>query len=108
MHTSQTFVPPLLFLVFVENAFKHGVSYRAMSSVDVSLDVAEGEIRFGCVNSLHPATGEETARGIGLENVSRRLDLIYGPAASLSISTTDNDYSVLLTVPAHDTKNTDN
>lgn len=101
-------IPPLFFLVFIENAFKHGVSYRQQSFVYVSVEVtANGEVVFQCENSFHPADPNRQ-QGIGLKNVSRRLELIYGGKASLNIAPTETIYSVTLTLPAYDTKNTDN
>ena len=101
-------LPPLLFLVFIENAFKHGVSYRETSFIDVKLEVGAGQLTFSCENSDHsvPDSGRE---GIGLYNISQRLHLLYGNRASLKISKTDRKYSVSLTIPTDDeAANTDN
>lgn len=102
-------LPPLLFLVFVENAFKHGVSYREESFVAVSVEVSADSVRFSCMNSNHAGaadSGEST--GIGLRNVRQRLDLIYGSRAALDIERSQAVYTVNLTIPAHVTENTDN
>ncbi|MDE6377226.1 MAG: histidine kinase, partial [Duncaniella sp.] len=87
-------VPPLLFLVFIENAFKHGISYRHRSYVAISLEVTGGAVRFSCLNSrfVDPAAPSSPG-GIGLENVRRRLSLIYGSRASLSTSETSSSYT---------------
>lgn len=101
-------LPPLLFLVFIENAFKHGVSYREASFIDVKLEVAAGELTFRCENSDHsvPDSGHE---GIGLDNISQRLHLLYGNHASLKITESDRKYSVLLRIPTdNEAANTDN
>lgn len=91
-------VPPLLFISFVENAFKHGVSYRAASFIHVSLSVAEGRLLFRCINSRHPA-GSMTVRGVGLDNITKRLNLLYGNRYSLRIEEETDCYNVSLTIP---------
>lgn len=102
-------IPPLLFLVFIENAFKHGVSYREESFISVKVGVAGTAVRFSCMNSNHVTSGDDTGRvGIGLRNISQRLELLYGQNASLDIETTSSTYTVNLTIQADDTENTDN
>lgn len=102
-------IPPLLTLVFIENAFKHGVSYRERSFVDVSLDITDAGLVFRCVNSRHPDhTASGTERGIGLSNIRQRLCLLYGTDSVLDISATDTVYTVTLTIPCHETTHTDN
>lgn len=104
-------VPPLLFLVFIENAFKHGISYRQKSYVAVSIEVFDNRVHFTCLNSRCPE-GSSSSRppGIGLQNVRKRLALIYGPKALVDITETASSYSVNLSIPAHDstTANTHN
>lgn len=93
-------LPPLLFLVFIENAFKHGVSYQEASFIAVNMEVRETAIHFSCMNSNHAKTSENLEHiGIGLQNIRRRLSLIYGDKASLELTETDNAYTVNLTIP---------
>ncbi len=92
-------VPPLLTLVFVENAFKHGISYRSHSYVAVSMTLAGGELSFSCINSRHTGGDSVDDKGIGLRNIRQRLALLYGDAASMSIRETETDYIVNLTIP---------
>lgn len=105
--TAGVMIPPLLFIVFLENAFKHGISYREQSYVSIGIDVADGMVEFHCLNSCHPADPSHTP-GIGLQNVRQRLKLIYGDSYSLHIDTTDTAYSVNLSIPVHETPDTDN
>ncbi len=107
--TKGIYLPPLLFLVFIENAFKHGVSYRRNSFVDVNISLSGDKILFRCVNSHHKAKSEtKTSDGIGLHNVTQRLQLIYGSRFTLDIDSSTDRYSVNLSIPAHETANTDN
>ena len=72
-------VAPLLFISLIENAFKHGVNARKPSFVDISLGTEGSDLVFVCSNSLFEKQKEERiGSGIGLENMLRRLELIYG------------------------------
>lgn len=92
-------IPPLLLIVFVENAFKHGVSYRRRSFIHVDVEIADGSVRCRIVNSRH-AQPEGHKPGIGLENVRKRLELIYDKNFTLNIDDSDPErYSVELLIP---------
>lgn len=95
-------IPPLIFPTFVENAFKHGVSYSQNSFITVMMDVEEGQLIFCCYNSKRKKA-EQTittqVSGVGLKNVKRRLDLIYGENYSLEIKDGESTYKVLLSLP---------
>lgn len=98
-------IPPLLFIVFIENSFKHGISYREPSYVDMSLTVDDAKVCFRCSNSVHPRTSVVRAEGIGLKNVGQRLKLIYGDKASLKITSDCRNYTVDLKIPAYENPN---
>lgn len=98
-------IPPLILAVFVENAFKHGVSYNEPSFIHISLQVIDGRLFFRCVNSKHEKRETGTG-GIGLENVKKRLQLIYGDSYRLEIHDGQKNYKVVLTIPLN--KNNDN
>lgn len=91
-------VPPLLLITFVENAFKHGVSYQEPSFIHITMDVCDGKLRYLVVNSCHKSP-EGEAHGIGLENVRKRLQLIYDQHYTLDIQERANEYQVLLLIP---------
>ncbi len=91
-------VPPLIFITFVENAFKHGVSYRQESFIDIAINIDNDTLVFTCNNSRIPQE-EEKHGGVGLANVRQRLDLIYGLNYELDINDDPQTYSVKLTLP---------
>ena len=91
-------VPPLIFITFVENAFKHGVSYRQESFIDIAMAIANDHLTFTCVNSRIPKE-EDKHGGVGLANVRQRLDLIYGQNYQLDIRDEQTSYTVKLTLP---------
>ena len=96
---SNNEVPPLMFITFVENAFKHGVSYRQESFVDIAIEIPDaGHLVFTCNNSRIPSSDDKHG-GVGLTNVKQRLDLIYGKEYSLEIKDEPDIYSVVLTIP---------
>ena len=96
----QVSIPPLLLIVFVENAFKHGVSYSKPSFIHMRIDYADGKVVSTISNSLHTPQAEKHNAGIGLENVRKRLSLIYGPKNySLDIGETNETYTVKLVIP---------
>ena len=91
-------IPPLLFISFVENAFKHGISYQQESFIRISIDIEGDELFFRCVNSCHKSN-YDPASGIGLENVKKRLKLLYGSNYLLNIEKKENIFDVLLVIP---------
>ena len=97
---TQVSIPPLLLIVFVENAFKHGVSYNNPSFIHMHVDYADGKVTGTISNSRHTQKGERHSAGIGLDNVRKRLELIYGPRNySLDIEENPTTYTVKLVIP---------
>jgi len=91
-------IPPMLLIPFVENAFKHGISLVAPSFVRIHLNVDEDKLEFSVSNSKHSRSEnkEETELGIGLQNVSRRLELLYPGNHELAISDGEKVFEVRL------------
>lgn len=94
-------VPSLLFITFVENAFKHGVSYQKSSFIEVGVQVDETirEIAFSCNNSVKPETDDKKPGGVGLQNARKRLQLIYGDDYELKIDSNPEEFRLLLRLP---------
>lgn len=92
-------VPPLAMASFVENAFKHGISYAADSFIRIKVELSDGKVLFECTNSSHPSE-DSGQHGIGLENVRKRLSLLYGSSFLLSTREKDGCYGVLMILPA--------
>lgn len=91
-------VPPLVMASFVENAFKHGVSYSEESFIRIKLELQDGKVFFHCSNSSHPSDGDGR-HGIGLDNIRKRLSLLYGNTYTLSTDEQKGRYDVLLAIP---------
>ncbi len=93
-------ISPLLFIPFVENAFKHGISYRGKSFISIKLKTNSDNVIFECRNSVPENQGKkESSGGVGIANIKQRLNLIYNNDFSLKINQTKEVYEVLLTVP---------
>lgn len=95
-------LPPLLFISFIENAFKHGVSYRDKSSLTFRLHQHHHSLEFISVNTKSAFSDQRTSKnhgGIGLENTKKRLQLLYGDNYQLDISNNDKEFSVRLVIP---------
>ncbi len=93
-------ITPLIFVPFIENAFKHGISYQSPSFIRISLQVEHQSLVFNCENSLGRIAheGPEVDSGIGLENVTKRLQLLYPGKYDLKISKDENQFSVMLRI----------
>lgn len=97
-------VPPLIFISFIENAFKHGISYLTKSVISIDIDIIEENIRFKCDNTKpHNPGNEHIAKGgVGLENVQKRLRLLYGDYYSLKIDDLQDKYCITLNLPINE------
>lgn len=94
----NSLIPPMILITFVENAFKHGISYQCDSFVDVKVAVDENVLEFCCRNSKAAAsTADKT--GVGLANVRKRLDLLYDSRYRLFICDDSDTYNVELVIP---------
>jgi two-component system LytT family sensor kinase len=94
-------IAPMLLIPFVENAFKHGISFQQKSWIKVSLHYAAGQLFFDLYNSTHPRPEHDrlvAASGVGLANVKQRLALLYPHKHELLIRQTQGEYFVHLTL----------
>jgi two-component system, LytTR family, sensor kinase len=93
-------IPPLIFVPFIENAFKHGISYREKSFIDISMTAEDGSVLFRCANSIVQNREPEDSghTGIGLENVTKRLNLLFPGKHEIKINKSDKEFEVLLQI----------
>ncbi|MEI8301607.1 MAG: histidine kinase, partial [Chlamydiota bacterium] len=93
-------IEPMLLIPFVENAFKHGTGMIEKPTIDIELVAEKNVLRFCVRNKFNPASEElkDNTAGIGLTNVQRRLDLIYGPNHSLMINKKDDQFIISLQI----------
>ena len=100
----------MIFISFVENAFKHGVSYNKESFITISSkiytsDTGEPRLLYQCRNSKRtnrrqlPARKVSEASGVGLTNIRRRLDLLFGSNYTLDIDDGETEFLVKMDIP---------
>ncbi|WP_315818561.1 hypothetical protein [Paraflavitalea speifideaquila] len=89
-------IPPLLLIPFVENAFKHGDTKNG-NEVGMKVYADEAVIRFGITNVVGNHQ-KDTSGGIGLENVQRRLELLYPGRHTLRVQQTKDIFEVELEI----------
>jgi len=93
-------LPPLLLIIFIENAFKYSISTMAdKARIHIFLDGDEAQINFTIENNYDPSQMKST-HGIGLANARKRLDLLYGKNYQLTIRDESSTYTVNLKLPA--------
>ena len=74
----STPVAPLIFISLIENAFKHGISPQGKGEISINLNQTDGDITCEIHNTCYPKReNDKSGSGIGLDQVSRRLELMY-------------------------------
>jgi sensor histidine kinase YesM len=94
----NVWITPLIFITFLENAFKHGVSNNNPNAwVNISIQLNGKECVYTVKNSKPPMKSETNEKsGIGLRNVQRRLELSYPDKHKLEIDDSQEVYRVQL------------
>jgi len=90
-------IPPLLFINFVENAFKYGVSNEVESMITILLSTQEDNVLLRVKNDkVFAKNNKDDSHNIGIENTKRRLELIFGNRYSLDIYDNEKTFEVNL------------
>jgi hypothetical protein len=90
-------IAPLLLITFIENAFKHGISYTAPSEVNIAIAVAGNALTLTVGNAITQSS-RESSGGVGLINARRRLDVLYPGRHMLDVVENDHLYIVNLKI----------
>jgi LytS/YehU family sensor histidine kinase len=90
-------IEPMLLVPFVENAFKHGISYAEPSFIAIAVAIEKNQVRLVVENSLFRQRVAEKG-GIGLQNVRKRLELLYTEDHELEITEAENQFIVDLKI----------
>lgn len=104
---SDIMIPPLLFISLIENAFKHGVNPGTPSVIEIKISV-EGRRRVSCYvrNASFPKKeGDKSGSGIGLENLKKRLSLLYPNENLLKTELVGADFIARVNIPINNRKN---
>ena len=101
--TKDRYVVPMIFIHFVENAFKYATNKKIENAISIRFDISENQLSFLCKNHINSAdiTKQEN-NGLGFRLIRQRLDLIYKMAYKLKVSNVDNWYIVQLEIKLGD------
>lgn len=92
-------IEPMLFIPFIENAFKHGEFKKTMDAIKIKFDISPSQILFYCENRFVPSIEEsDYPGGLGMNLIRRRLDLLYPGKHSLVVATENGFYKLSLTI----------
>lgn len=80
------FIEPMLLVPFVENAFKHGIGLAKDPYINIHLRTCNGELFFSITNNYSKNNSKDNSHGIGLENIKKRLNLLYAGKYKLAIN----------------------
>ncbi|SDK52923.1 GHKL domain-containing protein [Pedobacter sp. ok626] len=96
------FIPPNLFTTFVENAVKHSVNISGgQSHIGIKIALFGNQLHFSCTNSIDPnfILTDQKNSGLGLSNIKRRLELLYHENYSMTVNSTENQFTITLILP---------
>jgi two-component system LytT family sensor kinase len=94
--TRNKYIEPLLLISFIENAFKYGTDYKGVTYVTIKITITNSILDFWIENKIEDHIKDAEHSGIGLTNIESRLNLLYPNTHQLTITETDNNYSVHL------------
>jgi two-component system LytT family sensor kinase len=98
-HTKE--ISPMLLIPYIENAFKHGISYSKKSYIKIQIELKNEELYLKVENPYDKNKEKDSASGIGLVNTRRRLDLLYPRKYSLHLNTLNDLFIVELKINLH-------
>jgi two-component system, LytTR family, sensor kinase len=102
-NTNGKYVAPMIFIHFIENAFKYAANKKIENAVNIKFDISEKGLSFYCNN--HKSISDDTStdkNGLGINLIKQKLDLIYKKAYNLDIKDEDNWYIVNLEIQLDD------
>ena len=92
-------ISPMVFIPFIENAFKHVSDKKAENAIDINLIIEEGKIQFECTNNSNTKPNSiNEYNGLGNELIQKRLNLLYPNSHNLTLKNETNFYTVILTI----------
>lgn len=91
-------IAPLILIAFIENAFKHGVIDKEKTAIHIHIVIDNEKITLFVKNNTSTQQHKDNTKGIGVQNVKRRLEIMYPQKHSLDISSTESTYIVSLSI----------
>jgi LytS/YehU family sensor histidine kinase len=96
-------IAPLLFIPFIENAYKHGEKNNCSPCIKIDLLVDGNKLQFSVANLINKNKNVDST-GIGLKNISRRLNLLYPENHTMEVQKTEKTYTVTIIIQVHENK----
>ncbi|WP_405226456.1 sensor histidine kinase [Dokdonia sp. Asnod1-B02] len=91
-------VPPMLFIAFIENAFKHGSPHDSILHIKISLEVSDKQLHFSIKNTIKEDSSPKENHGLGMQNSIKRLETLYPNAYALNTHTSKGWYYLELII----------
>ncbi len=92
-------IAPMLLIPFIENAFKHGdIESNKNGKIKIELTIEDNKLKFECVNTFNKEKSVDKTGGIGVQNVTRRLELLYPKQHKLLTDQNNDLYTVFLKI----------
>ena len=100
-YSAESRIPPMLLMTFVENIFKHGIDKSSKENkIEISLIQQEGFLLFQTCNRVHEKVSKDECHGFGIENLRKRLTMLYGTKFELNIEKNGgHTFTAFLKVP---------
>jgi hypothetical protein len=92
-------LPPMLFISYIENAFKYGASYENDSYIHIDFRMEDDQLHFICINTNHKPSSVHQPGGLGMKNSENRLKLLFGNSYRLNVVVTERLFNVSLSIP---------
>ncbi|WP_308992151.1 sensor histidine kinase [Mariniflexile litorale] len=89
-------IRPLLFISFIENAFKYGTDFKGHTEVKIEINIQDNDLHFKCINVIGNRKTDKGSSGIGLQNTKERLELLYPNKHKLEVQEKDSRFVVNL------------
>lgn len=97
--TEKKAIAPMVFIPFIENAFKHTNNKKVENAITISIEIKATQIIMSCENKYDPTRPpRQESNGLGNNLIVKRLSLIYPNSHDLSIENENNTYAVTLTI----------
>jgi len=101
--TDGLYIAPMLFIPFIENAFKHSTDKKVNNAIEINIAVKDNEIYFMCSNAMDMSVHlTQPKSGLGLDLIQNRLKLLYKNDYQLKTDKTNERFTVTLSVKLHD------
>ncbi len=92
-------IPPMLFVSYIENAFKYGASYEQKGLIKIIFEISDNQLYFNCYNSMNKQTVTTEKGGLGMTNSENRLKLLFGDRYRLMVDSSQKIFNVELEIP---------